>query len=66
MKFPGYLVTKGKDGEIRIRPTELDETDLTPDSDWMVGYPNCDPSEGIWVGRDLDSALAEIRRRLLA
>ncbi len=67
MRFPGFEVTVAqRDGGVSIRRIELDETELTPESNWMEGYPNSDPSEGIWVGRDLDAALTEIRRRLLA
>lgn len=67
MRFPGFEVTVGqRDEGMSIRRIELDETELTPESNWMEGYPNSDPSEGIWVGRDLDAALTEIRRRLLA
>ena len=67
MRFPGFEVTVSqRDGGVSIRRIELDETELTPESNWMEWYPNSDPSEGIWVGRDLDAALTEIRRRLLA
>jgi hypothetical protein len=66
LKFPGYEVTNQPGEVVAIRRVELDETELTPESDWMEGYPNSDPSEGIWVGRDLDAALAAIRWRLMA
>ena len=65
MKFPGYEITNQPDGVVAIRSIELDETELTPESDWMEGYPNTEPSEGLWVGRSLDAALAEIRRRIV-
>jgi len=64
-KFPGYEITNQPDRLVVIRRIELDETELTPESDWMEGYPNTDPSEGLWVCRNLDAALAEIRRRIL-
>ena len=64
MKFTGYEVTNLQDGLVAIRRVELDETELTAASDWMEGYSNSDPSDGLWVGRDLDTALAEIRRRI--
>lgn len=66
LKFPGYEVTNQPDGLVAIRRIELDETELTPESDWMEGYPNTDPTEGLWLGRNLDAAMAEIRRRILA
>lgn len=66
MRFPGFEVTVDVNGTIAIRRVEIDETELTPESDWMEGYPNSDPSEGIWVGRSLDAAMAEIRRRILS
>jgi len=65
LKFPGYEITNQPDGEVAIRSIELDETELTPESDWMEGYPNTEPSEGLWVGRSLDAALVEIRRRIV-
>jgi hypothetical protein len=65
LKFQGYEVTNQPEGLVVIRRIELDETELTPESDWMDGYPNTDPSEGLWVGRNLDAAMAEIRRRIL-
>jgi len=64
LKFPGYQVVTAEDGSITIRRIELDETELTPESNWMEGYPNADPGEGLWLGRDLDAALSEVRRRL--
>mgnify|MGYP007125622848 CR=1 FL=1 len=66
MKFPGYEVTNQPGEVVAIRRVELDETELTPESDWMEGYPNADTSEGLWVGRSLDAAMAEIRRRILS
>lgn len=66
LKFPGYEVTNQPDGLVAIRRIELDETELTPESDWMEGYPNTDPTEGLWLGRNLDAAMAEIRRRIFA
>jgi hypothetical protein len=66
LKFSGYEIFNQPDGVVAIRCIELDETELTPESDWMEGYPNTDPSEGLWVGRSLDAALAEIRRRILS
>jgi len=65
LKFPGYEITNQPDGLVAIRRIELDETELTPESDWMEGYPNTDPSEGLWVGRSLEAAMVEIRRRIL-
>lgn len=65
MKFSGYEVTNQQDGIVAIRCVEMDETELTPESEWMDGYPNADISEGLWIGRSLDAALSEIRRRLL-
>jgi hypothetical protein len=64
LKFPGYQVVTAEDGSITIRRIELDETELTPESNWMEGYSNTDPEEGLWLGRDLDAALNEVRRRL--
>ena len=65
MRFPGFQVVAAEDGSITIRCIELDETELTPESNWMEGYPNTDPGEGLWFGRDIDAALNEVRRRLL-
>ncbi len=65
MKFPGYQIRNSDNGVILISCIDLDETELTPESDWMEGYPNSDPEEGLWLGRDLDAALNEVRRRLL-
>lgn len=65
MKFPGYQVVAAEDRSITIRCVELDETELTPLSNWMEGYPNTDPEAGLWLGRDLEAALNEVRRRLL-
>ena len=47
MRFPGYQVEAAEDGSITIRCIELDETELTPESNWMEGYPNTDPGEGL-------------------
>ena len=66
MKFPGYTVTFSEDGSTTISRSIFDETELTPESNWMEGYPNGDPTAGYWQGRDLDAALVEIRRRLSA
>lgn len=66
MKFPGYAVSNASDGAITIQRIELDETELTAESNWTEAYPNSDPSCGYWAGRSLDSALQEIRRRLEA
>lgn len=65
MKFPGFAVTNQSDGRVTIQSIVLDETELTPESDWMEGYPNRDPELGVWVGRDIEAALKEIRNRLL-
>lgn len=65
LKFPGYEITNQPDGFVAIRQIELDETELTPESDWMEGYPNTDPAESLWVGRSLEAAMAEVRRRIL-
>ena len=64
MKFPGYAVTSGADGAITIQRVELDETELTPESDWMEAYQNSDQDYGYWAGRNLDAALLEVRRLL--
>lgn len=65
MKFPGYQIANAEQGAITIQRIELDETEFTPESYWMEGYPNADPEEGLWIGRDIDAALNEVRRRLL-
>lgn len=64
MKFPGYQVEQADDRSVTIRRVELDETELTPESNWMEGYANADPEEGQWLGRELDAALNVVRRML--
>lgn len=63
MKFPGYVVST-LEGKVAISRVEIDETELTPESDWMQGYQNEDPNSGVWLGRDLEAALIEVRKRL--
>jgi hypothetical protein len=66
MKFPAYAITNAPSGAITIQRVELDESELTPESNWTEAYPNSDPSSGYWACRSLDGALQEIRRQLEA
>lgn len=63
MKFPGFVVSS-LDSKVEIRRVEIDETELTPESDWMEGYQNQDENACSWMGRDLEAALIEVRKRL--
>lgn len=65
MKFPGFIVSNQSDEVVVIKRVDLDDTELTPESNWMEGYPNKDLQSGVWLGRDLESALLEIRRRMV-
>lgn len=41
MKFSGYWVRK-QDGDVRLEPTEFDETELDPKTDWKEAWQNAD------------------------
>lgn len=65
MKFPGFMVSNQADGSVLISHMVFDETELSPDSNWMEGYSNKDLESCIWLGRDIDSALLEVRKRMV-
>lgn len=64
MRFPGYVVTNQVSGGVTIKRDIFDDTELSTESNWMEGYANSVPESGVWIGRDIEAALEEIRKRL--